>query len=124
MRAMTASEAMRAVFAAWEAGDADALAPLFCEDGAYLDPLKDGPLVGVEAVVEGNRPAMAALVECAITVDREVESDASVVVEGRFASRLADTGARFDFDFVAIADLRDGRIVRLAEYFDTRPLVG
>jgi ketosteroid isomerase-like protein len=121
---MTPSEAMRAVFAAWEAGDADALAPLFCEDGAYLDPLKDGPLVGVEAVVEGNRPAMAALVDCAITVEREIESDASVVVEGRFASRLADTGARFDFDFVAIADMRDGRVARLAEYFDTRPLVG
>jgi ketosteroid isomerase-like protein len=121
---MTPSEAMRAVFAAWESGDADALAGLFCDDGAYLDPLKDGPLVGVEAVVEGNRPAMAALVDCAIAIDREVESEDSVVVEGRFASRLAESGARFDFDFVAIADLRDGRIARLAEYFDTRPLVG
>jgi uncharacterized protein (TIGR02246 family) len=121
---MTPAEAMRAVFAAWEAGDADALADLFCEDGSYLDPLKDGPLHGRAAVVEGNRPAMAALRDCVITVQREVQSEDSVVVEGRFASVLAEPGIRFDFDFMAVADLRDGRIARLAEYFDTKPLVG
>jgi ketosteroid isomerase-like protein len=121
---MTPAEAMRAVFAAWEAADADALAPLFHDDGEYHDPLKDGPLIGVEAVVEGNRPAMRALRDCAIRVDREVEQGDVVLVEGRFESQLAETGGRLDFDFMAVAELRDGRIARLAEYFDTRPLVG
>ena len=120
---MTPAEAMRAVFAAWEARDADALTPLFCDDGVYLDPLKDGPLVGRDEVVAGNRPAMAALSECAITVTREAEDGDSVLVEGRFASALADGGGRLDFDFMAVATLRGGRIQRLAEYFDTRPLV-
>lgn len=121
---MTPAETMHALFAAWEAADADALGPLFCDDGSYLDPLKEERLVGREAVVEGNRPAMVALADCTIAVHREIEDADSVVVEGRFESRLVETGERLDFDFMAVADLRDGRIERLAEYFDTRPLVG
>ena len=115
---------MRAVFAAWEAGDPDALGPLFHEDGLYLDPLKDGPLAGPAAIVAGNRPAMAAIEDCHITAIVELESGTRAIAEGRFESRLADGGARFDFPFIAVVELRDGRIARLAEYFDTRPLVG
>ena len=121
---MTPLEALRALFAAWEAGDADALDPLFTDDGAYLDPLKDGALVGREAIVAANREAMAAIEECAITVSLVLEDGERAVAEGVFRSRLAGSDTRFDFPFVAVAELRDGRIARLAEYFDTRPLVG
>jgi ketosteroid isomerase-like protein len=120
---MTPMEAMRALFAAWETGDADALRDLFCDDGIYVDPLKPATLTGVEEVVEGNRPAMAAIEDCRITVDLEVEREDVAVVEGTFASRLVETGGRLDFAFMAVATMRDGRIARLAEYFDTRPLV-
>jgi uncharacterized protein (TIGR02246 family) len=116
-------EAVRAVFAAWEAGDADALRELFCEDGIYVDPLKPAILSGVDEVVEGNRPAMAAIEDCRVTVDVALERDGVAVVEGTFASRLVETGGRLDFPFMAVATMRDGRIERLAEYFDTRPLV-
>jgi ketosteroid isomerase-like protein len=116
-------EAMRAVFDAWEAGDADALRELFCDDGIYVDPLKPATLTGVDEVVEGNRPAMAAIEDCRITVDVELKADMHAVVEGTFASRLVETGGRLDFPFMAVATMRDGRIERLAEYFDTRPLV-
>jgi ketosteroid isomerase-like protein len=44
--------------------------------------------------------------------------------EGYFAAALADSGGRLDFPFAAVVEMRDGRIARLAEYFDTRPLVG
>lgn len=115
-------EAMRALFAAWEAGDADALRDLFCDDGVYIDPLKPETLKGVDEVVEGNRPAMAAIEDCRITVSLEIERDDVAVVEGTFASRLVETGGRLDFPFVAVAEMRGGRIERLAEYFDTRPL--
>ena len=64
---MTALEALRAVFRAWEANDPDALGPLFCDDGVYLDPLKDGPLRGRQTIIEGNRPAMAAIADLVIT---------------------------------------------------------
>ena len=116
-------EAMRAVFDAWEAGDADALRELFCDDGIYVDPLKPATLSGVDEVVEGNRPAMAAIEDCRITVDLEIEDGDRAVVEGTFASRVVETSGRLDFPFMAVATLRDGRIQRLAEYFDTRPLV-
>jgi ketosteroid isomerase-like protein len=121
---MTALEALRAVFAAWEAGDADALGPLFADDGAYLDPLKDGALIGRRSIVDANRDAMAAIEGCAITVSLALEDGERAVAEGIFSSRLAGSETRFDFPFVAVAELRDGRIVRLAEYFDTRPLLG
>ncbi|HEY2440942.1 MAG TPA: nuclear transport factor 2 family protein [Solirubrobacteraceae bacterium] len=116
---MTPLEAIRAVFAAWEAGDADALRDLFCEDGVYLDPLKDGPLEGRDAIVEGNRPAMAAITECRIEVRHGVETGETGMVEGFFASRLATGDGRLDFPFAVVGQLRDGRIARLAEYFDT-----
>jgi ketosteroid isomerase-like protein len=44
------------------------------------------------------------------------------MVEAEFRSGLA-AGGRLDFDFAMLVELRDGRIARLAEYFDTRPLV-
>jgi ketosteroid isomerase-like protein len=116
-------EAMRVLFAAWEASDADALRDLFTDDGVYLDPLKPGPLRGIDDVVEGNRPAMLAIEDCRITVDRELQHGDTAMVEGTFASRLVEGGGRLDFPFMAVATLRDGRIERLAEYFDTRPLV-
>jgi len=120
---MTPLEAIRAVFAAWETGDADALRDLFCEDGVYLDPLKDGPLEGRDAIVEGNRPAMAAITDCRISIHDGVETSDHGMAEGLFASRLATGEGRLDFPFAVVARLRDGRIERLAEYFDTRPLV-
>jgi ketosteroid isomerase-like protein len=123
MAGMTPRQALRAVFDAWEAGDPEALRPLFGDSGVYLDPLKPGPLEGPDAIVEGNRPAMAAIEDCRIATELEWEDGDRGAVEGRFASRLADSGARFDFAFVAIAECRDGKIERLAEYFDTRPLV-
>ncbi len=39
-----------------------------------------------------------------------------------FRSALADGGGRFDFPFAMVVELRDGRIARLTEYFDTAPL--
>jgi uncharacterized protein (TIGR02246 family) len=120
--AMTPLDAIRAVFAAWEAGDPDALHDLFCEDGVYLDPLKDGPLEGRDAIVEGNRSAMAAITDCRIAVREAIETADRGMVEGLFTSRLATGDGRLDFPFAVVAELREGRIGRLAEYFDTRPL--
>jgi uncharacterized protein len=119
---MNALEALRAVFRAWEANDPDALGPLFCDDGVYLDPLKDEALVGRVPIVEGNRSAMAAIADLVITERASLHDGDVAVVEGDFNSRLAGGEQRFDFAFAAVAEMRDGRIARLAEYFDTQPL--
>jgi limonene-1,2-epoxide hydrolase len=120
---VTPSEALRALFAAWERLDADEIAELFTEDGVYDDPLKDGRVVGREEIRRANEPAVAALADCSIRVVRLLEDGDVGVAEGFFAAGLAGGEGRLDFPFAAVVELRDGRIARLAEYFDTRPLV-
>ena len=45
------------------------------------------------------------------------------MAEGRFESALAGGSGRLDFDFAMTVELRDGQVVRLSEYYDTRPLL-
>jgi len=47
---MDAREATPAVCAAWERGDANAVAELFAEDGGYEDPLWADPVIEPDAI--------------------------------------------------------------------------
>jgi uncharacterized protein (TIGR02246 family) len=121
---MMASEAIRALCAAWERGDPDALADLFADDGVYEDPLKDGgPMAGRQQIREGNRPAMDAIEDCHVEIRRLVADGAVAMAEGYFASRLTDGSGRLDFPFAIVAEMEEGLIARVAEFYDTRPLV-
>ena len=119
---MTASEAIRALCAAWERGDPDALADLFSEDGVYEDPLMDGPLVGREQIREG-RPAMAAINDCRVGIRHLLADGAVAMAEGYFASRLADGSGRLDFPFAITAEMKGDLVSRIGEFYDTRSLV-
>jgi ketosteroid isomerase-like protein len=119
---MIASEAIRAICAAWERGDPDALADLFADDGVYEDPLKDGPIVGRAQIREGNRPAMAAIADCRVKIRHLMEDGTVAMAEGYFAARLADGSGRLDFPFAITAEMRGNLIGRAAEFYDTRPL--
>ncbi|MDX6520841.1 MAG: hypothetical protein QOJ31_2167 [Gaiellales bacterium] len=120
---MTPGEAIEGVFKAWQRLDGEALIALFTEDARYEDPLFPEPLVGSQQLHDSIPPSMADLDECVITTLRVVESGDTGMVEAQFRSRVADGEGRLDFDFAMVVELRDGRIARLAEYFDTRPLV-
>jgi uncharacterized protein (TIGR02246 family) len=120
---MIASEAIRALCAAWEGGDPGAFADLFGEDGVYEDPLKEGPIVGREQIREGNRPAMTAIEDCRVEIRHLVADGTVAMAEGYFASRMADGSGRLDFPFAIIAEMKGGLISRAAEFYDTRPLV-
>jgi ketosteroid isomerase-like protein len=120
---MTPAEAIRALVGAWERGDPDELAALFTEDGVYEDPLKEERLVGRDVVRDGNAPAMAAIRDCQIRFEHLLEKGTVAFCEGLFASRLVDGSGRLDFSFALVVEMRDGKIARAAEYFDTRPLV-
>ncbi|HSD02072.1 MAG TPA: nuclear transport factor 2 family protein [Gaiellales bacterium] len=120
---MTPAEALRAVCDAWEVGDPDAAASLFAADGVYEDPLYPAPLAGPDAIRAGLAEGMGAIEDCRVTLDPVVEDGDHVLAVGFFASRLRDGGDRFDFPFAIRVELRDGRIARLSEYFDTKPLV-
>lgn len=119
---MSPLDAMRAAFAAWEQRDPGALGALFAPEGQFIDPLKPGVLTGPAEIEEGNREAMAAVEDVRVTIDRGFENATHGAVEGVFCSRIAGTDDRFDFGYMASIELRDGRVTRLAEYFDTRPL--
>ena len=120
---MTPAEALRGVCDAWERGDADAAAVLFAPDGVYEDPLYDAPLHGRDAIREGLRGGMGAIEDCRVTLDPVIEDGDRVLAVGFFASKLRDGGERFDFPFAILVELSDAGIVRLAEFFDTKPLV-
>ena len=119
---MTPEDAIDAVFQAWQALDVERLVALFTDDARYEDPLFPAPLVGRDQMREGIAPAMADLADCSIHSVRSVAGDEVAMVEAEFRSTLAGERGRLDFDFAMVVELRDGRIARLAEYFDTRPL--
>jgi ketosteroid isomerase-like protein len=120
---MTPAEALRAVCDAWERGDPDTAANLFAPNGVYEDPLYEAPLRGREEIRAGLTRGMGAIEDCTVTLDPVLEQGERVLAVGFFASRLRDGGGRFDFPFAILVELSDNGIARLAEYFDTKPLV-
>lgn len=115
-------DVLRAVCEAWNRLDNDALAELFAEEGVFLDPFHGEPLVGRDRVRVANAPAMAALADCAVELTSALEQGELGLAEGTFRARPADGTGRLDFPFAMVVELREGRIARLAEYFDTGPL--
>lgn len=119
---MTPSQAVRVVLRAWEQADPDAIAVLFADDGIFDDPLQPERRIGPAAIREACAGGMAAIRNCRIPVRHLIESGNLAFAEGEFTSELAETGARFDFPFVLVLEMKDGKVDRLAEYFDTRHL--
>jgi len=118
---MTPAQAIDGVFEAWEQLDVEALLELFTEGARYEDPLFPEPLVGRKQLRESIGPAMAELADCAITIRHVAEHGDSGMVEAEFRSALASGEGRLDFDFAMVVEMDDGRVARLAEYFDTGP---
>ena len=119
---MTPIETLQAICEAWNRLDNDALADLFADDGVFEDPLHEKTLVGSDEIRAVNGPAMAGLSECEVTLSSALEAGDLGIAEWMFRSALAEGGARMDFAFAMAIELRDGRIARLTEYFDTAPL--
>jgi ketosteroid isomerase-like protein len=119
---MTVEEALHEVCESWNHLDPGRLAELFTDDGRFEDPLKESVLVGQREIREGNAPAMAALERCEVTLDVIVADGARAFAEGFFKSSLAG-GGRLDFRFAMLVEMEGTRVKRVAEYFDTRPLI-
>ena len=120
---MTPGEALQAVCEAWNHLDRNALADLFTDDGLFDDPLNDRVARGREDVRAIVEHGMAALSECEVMLGVTLEQGDAGLCEGLFRSALAGDGGRFDFPFAMAVEMKDGRIARLTEYFDTAPLV-
>lgn len=120
---MDAREATRAVCEAWERGDADGVATLFAPDGRYEDPLFPEALIGPDAIRDGVAPAMADIRNLRIPIKHLVCEGDVAICEASFLSEPASGEGRFDFEFAMVIEVAGGKITRLCEFFDTRPLV-
>jgi ketosteroid isomerase-like protein len=119
---MRPAQAVREVMAGWERLDSQQVAELFADHGTYDDPLKDGRLTGPAAILEANAKAMNDLLSCRIDLGHVVETDQVALAEGEFVAELR-AGGTLAFSFAVVLEVGDGKVTRLAEYFDTRPLV-
>jgi len=119
---MKPAQAIREVMTGWERLDPQQVAELFADQGTYDDPLKDGRLVGPSAILEANEKAMHDLLSCRIELSHVVETGQVALAEGEFHGVLR-AGGTLAFSFAVVLEVADGKVTRLAEYFDTRPLL-
>jgi ketosteroid isomerase-like protein len=118
---MTAEDALRALGDAWERRDPDAVARLFAPDGRYEDPLFESVPVGPDEIRAACAEAIDELAEISVPLRAVATTGDLVLAEGEFRSSTV-AGGRLDFPLAMVLEVRDGLVVRFAEYFDTAPL--
>lgn len=126
---MSPAALLRAYCAAFAARDLDAIRPLFAEDAVVDIPLLDERLVGHAHIMRETATSLRGLKSMRVDLGTVVEDGDRAMAEGIFFGELVGhpamvdgTPARLDFRFVAVVETRAGRITRLTEYFDTKPL--
>ncbi|MFE4667008.1 nuclear transport factor 2 family protein [Streptomyces sp. NPDC056716] len=119
---MNAATAIRRLCAGWIAKDNGAIADLFAEQGVFIDPLHERPLVGAEDIRTTNQASVDELCDVSIDLYWVMGEGDRASAEGRMTATVVADGSRMDFEFVIVAETSDGLITRLTEYFDTAPL--
>jgi ketosteroid isomerase-like protein len=119
---MTPSQAVREILRGWEEADPDAIAAPFAPDAIFDDPLQPKRRIGPAEIREACAGGIAAIRNCRIPIHNLIESGNLAFAEGEFQSELAGTAERFDFSFALVLEMKNGKVSRLAEYFDTNPL--
>ncbi|MGH6719023.1 MAG: nuclear transport factor 2 family protein, partial [Alphaproteobacteria bacterium] len=126
---MTPAMLLHAYCAAFAARDVAAIERLFAADAVCDLPLLDERLVGRAHVVREVATAIRGLADIEVALGAVTEDGRVAMAEGLFRSELVGhppavdgTPARLDFRFVAVVEARDGAIMRLSEYLDTKPL--
>jgi ketosteroid isomerase-like protein len=120
---LTPRAALVALGEAWDALDIDRFVALFAGDAVVVDPLLPRTAEGLDDIRALYTDSMAELSACRVRLTHVLTSDVLGMAEGRFESVLAADGSRMDFDFAIAVEVRDGEVSRLAEYYDTRPLL-
>ena len=126
---MTPRQALETYCDAFARRDAERIAPLFADDAVFDLPLQDARLNGREVIVQEMRTALRGLTDIEVELGHVMEGAHDVFAEGIFGAvpvaipaKVDGAPARLDFRFVAVIEMKDGKIARLSEYFDTRPL--
>lgn len=126
---MTPTRAFEAYCRAFAAADGAAMAELFTADGVFEASSLDAPLRGRARL----RSELGIISRAARQIRTEIrlafEDGDLGLFEGAYYAEVIGTGGkldgaphRIDFRFVAHIEMRAGKIARLSECFDTRPL--
>jgi aminomethyltransferase len=121
-----------AVFAAYceafAAGDHHAIAELFADDGVFEASTLDAPIRGKAALAAQLRIISNSCRDISTQIRVAIDSGNKGYFEGVYEAEIIGTGGkidgsphRIDFKFVAVVEIQNGKIARLAEIFDTRP---
>ena len=126
---MNAIQAFEDYCAAWTRHDGSAMAALFTEDGVFEASTLDQPIRGSTALRRELRIVASGQKNIRTETRLAIETPAGAVIEGTYHGELIGTGGkvdgsavRADFKFVAVVEMRDGKMSRLREIFDTRAL--
>ena len=126
---MTPSAAFDAFCNAWAKGDSEAIGKLFADNGVFNVPIIAKPAVGRAAVEKQVRVLSHSQKDVSTRVLSSVEKGNIGYFEGAFEAAVIGAGGkidgspvRTDFRFLAVVEMENGKIARLTEYFDRRPL--
>jgi aminomethyltransferase len=126
---MTPGEAFEAYCEFFAAGDGAAMAGLFTEDGVFEASSLDAPLRGRRRLESQLQIIANGATAIRTEIRLAIEDGERGHFEGVYEAEVVGTGGkldgsahRIDFKFVAMVEMRGGKIARLAEIFDTRPL--
>ena len=126
---MTPTQAFEAYCEAFARGDHHALADLFAADGVFEASSLDAPICGRDNLRSQLRVISNSSKNIHTEIRVAIETGEHGLFEGAYEAEIIGTGGkidgsahRIDFRFVASVEMRDGKIARLAEIFDTRPM--
>lgn len=126
---MTPTSAFEAFLKAYSNGDHESMAALFADDGVFDAPNIAKPAQGRAAVQKQLRVLSHSQKNVSTTIRNAIDQGDTGYIEASFEAAVIGGGGkidgaeiRTDFHFVAVVEVSDGKIVRLTEYFDRRPL--
>jgi aminomethyltransferase len=126
---MTPTTAFQDYCAAFCQGDHIAMTNLFTDDGVFEASSLEAPIRGRAELESQLRIISNSCKNIQAEIRVAIETGDRGHFEGTYEAEVLGTGGkldgsphRIDFKFVAIVEMRDGKIARLSEIFDTRPL--
>ncbi len=126
---MNALTAFEAYCEAWVRHDYKALAELFTDDGVFEASGLDSPITGKEKLQQQLRIISKSHSDIETETRIAIETPKGAYIEGTYKAKIAGAGGkidgspiRADFRYVASIEMCDGKISRLVEIYDARPL--
>ena len=119
---MSPDDAIRAYWAAFEAGDAEAIAALFAPNGLYETPfLTPTRLIGGAEIRAGLERSFAVTEARRVTLDQVKAAGHAAIAEGRFEATVPRDGETITVPFAMVAEAAEDGVRRLSLYCDARP---